>query len=136
MDKSKAFAAWLMDFREKNELAIGTMAKQLGVSGSTVSGWCLGTQVPRDYYLPMIARVTDASLDDVIRLVVEDARAAQKQRKAARMQDRELSRNRLCGDCSSWQAGRVTRCGRAGFCTEYNKPTLRCSRCEEIAHGC
>ena len=43
--------------REKNELTQSTLAKQLGITRSSVNAWEMGTSVPSTQYIVKLSRI-------------------------------------------------------------------------------
>ena len=58
----------LKAYRESRDLSLEQMATQLGVKKSTIWRWENGKRRPEDKYLPVISRLTGASIPSLMGL--------------------------------------------------------------------
>ena len=63
---AKVFGAAMASFRKKKKYTQTALAERLGVSNKTVSKWENGQGYPDIVYLPMLAKLLDVTVDDLL----------------------------------------------------------------------
>lgn len=57
----------IRDLRKKNQISQSDLAKKLNISQSTIAMWETGKALPRTDKLPILAKIFNCSVDDLLK---------------------------------------------------------------------
>lgn len=63
----KVISSFLIELRTQKGITQNELASYLGVSNKTVSKWETGTSTPDTFYLPLLAKYYDITVDEILK---------------------------------------------------------------------